>query len=249
MTGRGSQNTVWDAGRLRDPHGQPDKALRVRAMFDAIAPTYELVNSILSAGRDRSWRRRAAAMARAAPTDRVLDVCCGTGDFARAFARGGEPLIVGCDFSPPMLDLARRANRWPVSWCGADAMSLPFASGTFDVVSCAFGVRNFQALGPGLGEMHRVLSRGGRAVILEFSVPSAPVVGRLYLFYMRRILPRLAAWISGDRSGAYAYLAESVPRFVDARGMIEHLRSAGFCRVEHRRLTAGIVTVFVAWKD
>jgi len=305
---------VWDEGRLADPHGQPDKAARVCAMFDEVAPTYELVNSVLSVGRDRYWRRCAAAMARTEPTDRVLDLGCGTGDFAREFARASPASVVGCDFSQRMLDLAisrnqslsqdcgtawpsAATNEWhrrpacdptgetpvpqefrdtgetpvpqefrdtgetpvpqecgdtsksPIEWCRADAQSLPFGAESFTVVSCAFSIRNFQDLSQGLAEMFRVLAPGGRAVILEFSMPRAPLLGGLYLFYFRRILPRLAALISGDRSGAYRYLPASVSSFIDATGMIEKLRSAGFGKVEHRRLTIGIVTVFVAWKD
>jgi demethylmenaquinone methyltransferase/2-methoxy-6-polyprenyl-1,4-benzoquinol methylase len=243
------EERIWDESRLADPHGQPDKALRVRAMFDAIAPRYERVNRVLSAGRDASWRRRAVAMAHVDRADRVLDLGCGTGDFARAFAQAGPSSAVGCDFSRSMLALAAKRNSLPISWCQADAMCLPFAEGAFSVVSCAFSVRNFLDLALGLREMHRVLVPGGRAVILEFSIPRSLILRSAYLVYMRRILPRVAAALSGERLGAYRYLAESVRHFVDTRGMIDGLSSAGFGRVEHRRLTGGIVTVFVAWKD
>ncbi|MBN2562565.1 MAG: bifunctional demethylmenaquinone methyltransferase/2-methoxy-6-polyprenyl-1,4-benzoquinol methylase UbiE [Phycisphaerae bacterium] len=261
--------TIWDEERLSDPHGQSDKAVRVQAMFDQIAPTYELVNRVLSAGRDAYWRRKAVAMTRVRPTDRVLDLACGTGDFARAFARASPAAVVGCDFSRRMLELAAGRNKLPTEWkksnglrparppdhqpspmwCRADALALPFTSESYSVVSCAFGVRNFQDLSHGLNEMYRVLRPGGRAVILEFSMPRTPLLGTVYLFYFRQILPRLAALISRDRCGAYRYLPMSVRSFVDRAGMIEKLRSAGFRRVEHRVLTIGIVTVFVAWKE
>ncbi len=250
VRGRGdAEQVIWDAKRLADPHGQPDKAARVEAMFGRIAPTYELVNRVLSAGRDGYWRRRAVAAVRVSPEDRVLDLCCGTGDFARLFAQASPAMVVGCDFSRPMLELAAGRNRLPIDWCLADALSLPFADESFTVVGCAFGVRNFQKLGRGLEEIHRVLRRGGRAVILEFSTPRAPVLGGLYDFYFRRVMPRLAALISRDRVGAYSYLTESVSSFVGPAGMIEALGSAGFSRIESESLTIGVVTVFAAWKE
>jgi demethylmenaquinone methyltransferase/2-methoxy-6-polyprenyl-1,4-benzoquinol methylase len=239
---------LWDEKRLADPHGQPDKAARVRAMFDAIAPTYERVNRTLSAGRDAYWRRRAVELARVGPRDRVLDLACGTGDFARAFALARPARVVGCDFSENMLSLAARRGRHAIHWCRADALALPFTDASFDVVSCAFGVRNFDSLAAGLREAARVLSPGGRIVILEFSRPASRVAGALYLVYLHRVLPRLAAWISGDRSGAYRYLPQSVSSFVDTRGMSEALAAANLARVDATPLTIGIVTVFVAWK-
>ena len=248
-----TNQTVWDEARLANPHGQPDKARRVQAMFNEVAPTYELTNRVLSAGRDAYWRRRAVTLAQIGPDDRVLDLACGTGDFARAFARHEPAIIVGVDYAERMLALAasrdaERPNQGPFRWCRGDALTLPFADASFSVVSCAFGVRNFQALSRALSEVHRVLSPGGRAVILEFTMPRSRVFGSLYLFYFRHILPRLARVISRDRTRAYDYLPRSVVKFIDVPGMIETLRSAGFDRVEHRPLTFGIVTVYVAWK-
>lgn len=243
------QNPLWDDSRLADPHGQPDKAARVRAMFDGIAPTYALVNRVLSAGRDSYWRRAAVALAKAAPADRVLDIACGTGDFALAMGKAAPALIVGCDFSAEMLRFAARGNRRSVIWCRADALALPFPDASYSLVSCAFGVRNFQDLSRGIAEMYRVLAPGGRAVVLEFSIPRAPLLASLYLWYFHRVLPRLAAWISRDRSGAYRYLPYSVASFVENEAMAARFRDAGFGRVEHRPLTIGIVTVFIAWKD
>lgn len=244
-----ADSPVWDNGRLADPHGQPDKAARVRAMFDEIAPTYERVNRVLSAGRDAYWRRRAVEMASIQAADHVLDLACGTGDFARAFAAASPELVVGCDFAERMLRLAvdRPANG--IQWCLADAMSLPFANDSFNAASCAFGVRNWQDLGRGLVEVHRVLRPGGRLVILEFSMPRLPLLSGAYLFYLRHVLPRIATWISRDRSGAYRYLPASVASFVDEAGLKSALRAAGFRRMETRRLTLGVVTVFVAWKE
>ncbi len=242
--------TIWDDGSLTDPHGQPDKAARVEAMFDAIAPTYERVNRLLSVGRDAYWRRQAVSLAETRASDRILDVACGTGDFARAFAGVRPEAIIGCDFSEAMLRLAAARDTGPVvSWCRADALAMPFPDNAFSLVSCAFGVRNFQNLHTGLAEMNRVLTPAGRAVILEFSMPRSQFLGRLYLLYFRRILPRLATLISRDRSGAYRYLPSSVSSFADEHEMTAALRTAGFQRVQHWPLTIGVATVFVAWKS
>jgi demethylmenaquinone methyltransferase/2-methoxy-6-polyprenyl-1,4-benzoquinol methylase len=247
MTAPPAPTTLWDDARLRDPHAQPDKAGRIRSMFDAIAPTYERVNRLLSAGRDAYWRRRAVELANVTRDDVVLDVACGTGDFARAFAAAKVERVFGCDFSAGML---AHATGWNdrITWFQADALALPFAADHFTVVSCAFGVRNFNDLSAGLGEAVRVLRPGGRLVILEFSVPRVFLLGRLYRAYFHYVLPRVAAWLSGDRQGAYRYLPRSVSTFLDAPGMLDALQHAGFCRSTTTPLTLGIVTVYVAWK-
>jgi demethylmenaquinone methyltransferase/2-methoxy-6-polyprenyl-1,4-benzoquinol methylase len=261
MSGLPYNEVVWDNARLADPHGQPDKAARVRSMFDGIAPTYERVNRLLSAGRDGYWRRRAVALASLCAEDRVLDVACGTGDFARAFAAAlsrltpsapaGKARVVGCDFSERMLALAparRDDTSSQIRWCRGDALAAPFADASFTVVGCAFGVRNFASLDTGLREITRILRPGGRAVILEFSMPRSGPLAAVYRFYFERILPRLASWISRDRSGAYRYLPQSVSTFADARSLREALQAAGFHRVEMTPLTFGIVTATIAWK-
>lgn len=235
---------IWDNSRLADPHAQPDKARRVQRMFDGIAPTYERVNRVLSAGRDAYWRHRAVQLAEIQPTDHVLDVACGTGDFARAFAAARPARVVGSDFSAGMLSLAATRPA-PVEWCRADALVLPFANESFDVVSCAFGVRNFQNLDAGLREMRRILRPGGRVCILEFTMPKSRLFGRFYLFYFRRVLPRLASIISRDRSGAYDYLPQSVSTFLDAPGMACTMESAGFERVTFTSVTFGIATIYI----
>ena len=235
---------IWDESRLAEPHLQPDKARRVQRMFDGIAPTYERVNRVLSAGRDAYWRRRAVDMTTIKPTDEVLDVACGTGDFSRAFASAHPARVIGSDFSAGMLSLA--ANRpAPVEWCRANALGLPFADRSFDVVSCAFGVRNFQNLTAGLQEMRRVLRPGGRVCILEFTMPRSRIIGSLYMLYFRKVLPRLASIISRDRSGAYDYLPQSVSTFLDAPSMSQSIENAGFDSVEYVHLTAGIATVYI----
>jgi demethylmenaquinone methyltransferase/2-methoxy-6-polyprenyl-1,4-benzoquinol methylase len=244
-----------------NPHEKPGKAFRVRRMFNAIAPTYELINTLFSVGRDAAWRRRAVELAEVRRDDTVLDVACGTGDFARAFARAQPRLVVGCDFAGEMLERAR--TRWvhdslpehshgshcPMRWCEADGLRLPFRSESFTIVSCAFGVRNFEDLDAGLREMVRVLKPGGRAVILEFTRPPNHLFRAIFEFYSTRVMPQAAALASGDRSGAYRYLPRSVISFLDAEQMRVTLRKVGFARSTATLLTMGVVTVYSAERD
>jgi demethylmenaquinone methyltransferase/2-methoxy-6-polyprenyl-1,4-benzoquinol methylase len=241
---------IWDDNRLASVHAQADKAVRVRRMFDAIAPTYELVNSLFSAGRDRAWRKKAVRLARVREGDAVLDIACGTGDFLRAFGRwaAGATRLVGTDFSHRMLKQAVEESAASMRWCEADGLSLPFADGSFDVTSCAFGVRNFQDLQRGLNEMHRVLRPAGRCVILEFSRPRNRAIRAIHEFYCGKIMPVGAALVSGDRTGAYRYLPQSVVSFPAPEEMTDRLREAGFSDVRAVPLTFGAVTVYVATK-
>jgi len=248
---------TWTRELLTAPHDVPDKSARVRQMFNAIATRYELVNTVFSAGRDATWRLRAVKLCEVRPDDAVLDIACGTGDFARAFASAGAQTVVGCDFAHEMLLLAMKSRsgrcaETPKSralWCEGDALRLPFASGSFSITSCAFGVRNFADLDAGLREMFRVLHAGGRAVILEFSRPKNRIARRLYEFYATRLMPIAATLASGDRTGAYRYLPQSVVSFVEPDEMCRRLRHAGFSRVTATRLTLGVVTVYVAARD
>lgn len=237
---------AWDAEGLRHVHEAPDKRDRVRAMFDAIAPTYERVNTLCSAGRDAAWRERAVRLARVGPVDRVLDVACGTGDLTRAFSRQRPRMLIGCDFAFEMLRLATLRGREMERYCLADGQRLPFADGSFDVVGCAFGVRNFQDPGRGLSEMARVLALGGRVVILEFTRPSIPLIRSVYEFYAGRIMPRIATWLSRDRMGAYRYLPESIRSFLTAGQMCGRLMDAGFVDVAAVPLSMGVVNIYTA---
>ena len=244
-----SNKPAWTPQLLSEPHQVADKARRVRRMFEAIAPRYELVNTVFSAGRDAAWRRRAIAAARVRPDDEVLDVACGTGDFAREFLKAGPRSVLGCDFAHEMLRRAQ-ARRFPaLRWCEADALHLPFRNGSFSIASCAFGVRNFQDLGTGLREMFRVLRAGGRAVILEFSRPRNRLIRLLYELYSTRFMPTAAALLSGDQSGAYRYLPRSVVSFPHAEELCDRLGQAGFARVTATPLTAGVVTLYLATRD
>ncbi len=246
---------VWTTEGLVAPHHVPDKAARVRRMFNDIAPRYAFVNALFSAGRDTVWRREAVRLAKVCSDDAVLDVACGTGDFARAFAGAGAGLVVGADFAHEMVKLAVLSGRGlgssrdlgaTRSWCEGDAMHLPFRSEAFTIASCAFGVRNFADLHLGLTEMYRVLRPGGRVVILEFTTPRRRVIRWLYHLYSNRLMPMAATLISGDRGGAYRYLPRSVVSFLNAERMSEALNRAGFERVSATPLTMEIVTVYVA---
>lgn len=237
------------AAARRTPDPRERKGSDVAAMFGAIAPTYDLLNHLLSLNRDRAWRRVAAAALAPRPGWRILDLCTGTGDLGLDLALRGAR-VTGADFSQPMLARARekaRRSRAELALARGDAMALPFRDGVFHGASVAFGVRNFEDLRRGLGEIHRVLFPGGRLAVLEFSSPGGRLWGPLYRFYFRKVLPLLGRLVSGD-SGAYAYLPETVGGFPPPEAFGEILREAGF-RVElQRRLTFGVVHLHLARK-
>jgi len=239
---------IWDADSLSEPHGQADKSGRVRRMFDAIAPTYELVNSVFSLWRDRYWRRRCVELAGPGSGDVLLDVACGTGDFCRAFLEAPRPpgRVIGCDFSENMLRLAADRSRRRVRWVRADAMRLPVADECATIVSCGFGLRNFQSADVALAEMCRVLKPGGRAIILEFSRPDHKIIRGLYEFYCFRVMAVGATMISRDRTGAYRYLPHSVASFPSPREIVGALKRAGFSTAVVRPMTFGAVSAYLA---
>lgn len=252
---------LWTDELLDAPHDAPDKARRVRRMFNAIAPRYALINSVFSVGRDAAWRRFAVRLAAVRRDDDALDIACGTGDLTRLFAFAQPRRVLGCDFAHEMLLRAESAKKRIVRsgqanhctlgpvWIETDALRLPFRDGSFSIVSCAFGVRNFHDLDAGLAEMRRVLRRGGRAVILEFTRPGNRLVRALYEFYSNRLMPLGATLLSGDTSGAYRYLPRSVVSFLDAEQMITRLRGAGFHQCTATPLSFGVVTVYLAMRD
>jgi demethylmenaquinone methyltransferase/2-methoxy-6-polyprenyl-1,4-benzoquinol methylase len=245
----GGEKPVWTGELLGSPHETPDKADRIRRMFNAIAPRYGLINSLFSAGRDAAWRRKAVEFARVGKDDDVLDIACGTGDFARAFAAAGPRSVVGCDFAHGMLIRAKAPVGRTARWCEADALNLPFRSGSFSITSCAFGVRNFHDLDTGLSEMLRVLRPGGRAVILEFTRPANRLARGLYELYSTRFMPLAASLLARDRSGAYRYLPRSVVSFLDAKQMCARLRQAKFSHTTATPMMMGIVTIYIASRE
>jgi demethylmenaquinone methyltransferase / 2-methoxy-6-polyprenyl-1,4-benzoquinol methylase len=218
---------------------------QVQSMFDRIAGRYDLLNSLMTAGLHHSWRKRAADKAEVAPGDAVLDVCCGTGDLAFELARRVSPggHVIGCDFSEPMLDLAREkaAENAPVRFEWADALNLPYDDGRFDAVTVGFGVRNFADRDRGLREMARVLKPGGRLVILEFTEPHRPPFSTFYSLWFDRIVPVLGRLTPNP--DAYSYLAESVHGFPDPRTLAAKLDDAGFERIGWLLTAGGILAI------
>lgn len=234
----------------RPPVQSEDRVVKrsyVRDMFTAIAPRYDLLNHLLSFNVDRRWRRCAVdVLGWERATDGVyLDLCAGTLDLAAELAQreGFTGRVVGADFVLPMLALGRgkAPGLEPVA---ADALELPFADGSFDGVTIGFGVRNLVDVRAGLSEMARVLRRGARLVILEFSMPTRWPIRLLYRYYFTRVLPRVGRLVSKHTS-AYSYLPDSVDAFPTPDGIAQHMRTAGFHDVHYRRLTFGISTIHV----
>lgn len=217
----------------------------VRGMFGRIAPRYDLLNHLLSLNIDRHWRSRTVASVApilARPDAHVLDVCCGTGDLTVALQSHSESSqVFGTDFCHPML-LAANGKLANSRLLEADALDLPVAAGSFDLVTIAFGFRNLTNYRDGLAELRRILKPGGTLAILEFSTPPNPLVAHAYAFYSRTILPAIGGLISGSKE-AYTYLPESVRKFPDAQGLAEQMRDAGFMNVRFERMTAGIVAL------
>jgi demethylmenaquinone methyltransferase/2-methoxy-6-polyprenyl-1,4-benzoquinol methylase len=216
-------------------------------MFDRIAGRYDVLNSVMTAGLHHTWRVRAADRAEVGPGDSVLDVCCGTGDLAFELASrvlpGGR--VVGCDFSEPMLDLAREkaaertADSVRFEW--ADALQLPYDAGRFDAVTVGFGVRNFADRDRGLRELRRVLRPGGRLVILEFTTPRRPPFSTFYSLWFNRIVPVLGRMTPNPE--AYSYLAESVHSFPDPPTLAAKMEAAGLEQIRWLLMAGGILTI------
>jgi demethylmenaquinone methyltransferase / 2-methoxy-6-polyprenyl-1,4-benzoquinol methylase len=234
----------------------PDKSPdRIAGMFDAIAPRYDFLNHLLSAGIDRRWRAAAIRSLQLTGRETLLDVCCGTGDVALQARRdgpAGRPAarVVGVDFSGAMLALgwqkvkaAGEAQR--ITLLRGDAMRLPTADRSVDAVTVAFGIRNVQRPEVACAEMARVLRPGGRLAILEFGVPRIPGIKPLYLWYFTHVLPRIGRAISGH-GAAYSYLPASVGTFAPPSDFVQTLRRAGFCDIQTDPLTFGIVYLFTA---
>ena len=235
--------------------GLSREATRIAAMFDAIAPRYDLLNRLLSAGFDRRWRARAIRSLHLSGHETLLDMCTGTADVALAARRAAHRAtrVIGIDFAAAMLELGRRKihaarEEGAIALLRGDAMRLPVRDGGADALTVAFGIRNVEVAETACREMYRVLGRGGRLAILEFAIPTMPVVRQAYLSYFTRALPILGRLISRHTT-AYSYLPASVTAFPSPDRFAQLLREVGFTNVSVDRLTLGIVYLYSGTKE
>ena len=239
-------------GNAQNPdHYTGDKAEYVRQMFAGIAHRYDLLNSILSFSRHKSWRRYAVKLAGLQPGDSALDVCTGTGDFALDLARevGSNGKVVGSDFCRPMVELGRKKaaqNGLGIDFMVADALRLPYRSNMFDCVTVGFGIRNVADTLQAFAEMARVAVPGGRVVCLEFNQPKNPLLRVPVAFYETRILPKIGALIS--RSEAYTYLPKSILAFHSREELKQIMESVGLRDVRMLDLNLGAVCIHIGVK-
>jgi demethylmenaquinone methyltransferase/2-methoxy-6-polyprenyl-1,4-benzoquinol methylase len=219
---------------------------QVKSMFDRIAGRYDLMNSVMSAGLHHRWRKRAADLTHLATGDSALDVCCGTGDLALELKRrvGVRGKVIGVDFSPPMLELARAKSARTgidVEYRQGNALDLGFDDASFDATTVGFGVRNLVELAGGIGEMVRVTRSGGRVVILEITTPARPPLSWFYSVWFDRLVPVFGR-VAGERD-AYTYLPDSVRRFPAAPALAQLMRDVGLADVTYATLAGGIVAI------
>jgi len=231
---------------------EDERARYVRGMFDAIAQRYDLINTLLSGGLHRRWKRATVSMLDPSTGGRALDVCCGTGDLAFLLARrvGPTGTVLGLDVSEGMLSVARRrADALRAAggcrFVQGDAEALPFPDASFDTATIGFGIRNVGHVEIALREIQRVLRPGGRLAILEFSRPTNGIIQRLYDWYSFAVVPRFGGLVAGHRD-AYLYLPTSIRRWPDQARFAEVLTAGGFVRVRYRNLLAGIAAIHTA---
>jgi len=216
-----------------------DKRRTVQAMFDRIAPRYDLLNRLLTGGLDQRWRRRTLALARVAPGERVLDLACGTGDLAR-LARERGARVLGVDFARVMLRHARTLEPG-IDWVQGDAEALPVPDGAVDVVTCGFALRNFVALDAVLDELYRVLAPGGRIALIDVDRPAHPLVRWAHSVHFDRLVPRVGAWFG--EAAAYRYLPESTAYLPPRLELLARLGKAGFAEPTHHGLLLGTAQI------
>lgn len=234
---------------------------KVRRMFGEISPRYDFLNHLLSGGTDWYWRWRTVRAAPPRGTAPILDVCTGTGDLALAYWKaGGEKVsVIGADFTPQMLVIADRkstkqraraeAAGLSLSFLEADTQALPFPDSFFQIVSVAFGLRNVADTRAGLREMVRVCQPAGRIVVLEFSMPTNPLLRGMYSWYFQNVLPRIGQFFARNNSQAYNYLPESVGQFPQGEELAGMMRECGCARVQWIPLTFGVATLYIGEKQ
>lgn len=224
----------------------------VQDMFNDIAPRYDLLNHLLSADIDKIWRKKVRKSLEENQPETILDVASGTGDLAIELSKLPVRKIIGMDIAEEMLDIGRKKIKKKgleslIEMEVGDSEKMKYKDATFDVVTVAFGVRNFETLDKGLAEMYRVLKPGGRVAVLEFSKPSAFPMKQVYQFYFRYILPGIGKLVSRNET-AYTYLPNSVAAFPEGDEFMQRLKKAGFRNVKQNRLTFGISTLYIADK-
>jgi len=234
------------------PDSDLSKKEQVAGMFDRIAGRYDFLNHLLSMGIDKGWRKKAINTLREIHPKQILDVATGTGDLAIAALKLNPDQVTGVDISEGMMDIGRKKVQEKglsakINLQYGDSEALPFETGTFDAITCAYGVRNFEHLEKGLQQMNRVMRTGGRIAILEFSRPKKFPVKQLYHFYFRYILPTLGKTVSKDAT-AYTYLPQSVAAFPEGAQFCTILEKCGFKQVKARPLTFGITTLYTGEK-
>lgn len=250
--------SMYNQEKIKPYSQQGEKSQQVEAMFDGIAPTYDFLNHLLSLGIDKGWRRKAiASLGRFSPQT-ILDIATGTGDFALLSAEMLSPSkIVGADISEGMMEVARRKVRslkekgllkdTEIDFQKQDCLRLSFEDSSFDAVTVAYGVRNFQELDTGLREMYRVLAPGGHLLIVELATPPRFPMRQLFWLYAHVVMPALG-WLVSRDSRAYSYLPATMEAFPQGEVMEGILHKAGFRSVEWRRFTFGICTMYLAEK-
>src|SRR5215213_10118192 len=210
-----------------------EHARAVREMFSGIAKKYDFLNHFLSVNTDKRWRRLVSKKLKDVldrPDALVLDVACGTGDLSLALQTAGKARVIGTDFCRPMLEIAfakNEKNKTAIPYIEADGMNLSFADDSFDAATIAFGLRNFSNWQDGLVELRRILKKGGRLAVLEFTTPVVPGFKQIFNLYFTQILPRIGGAVSGSR-GAYEYLPDSVSRFPYQKNLAAMIREIGF---------------------
>ena len=251
-TGSNSQNQpAWSDHELDEGlHGRSDKARKVQEMFASIASSYDVNNRIHSFGLDRWWRHRVVKALSPVEGLEVVDVACGTGDLSEAFERAGARSVLGVDFTPEMLDIARarsrRARTTHIEYREGDAMRLELEDGCADLVSIAFGIRNVAKPEQALAEFKRILRPDGRLVVLEFSQPTNPVIRWCNELYCNQLMPRTAAFLARDRSGAYRYLPKSVSSFMSRTELAAAIEAAGFTNLKLVPMSFGVCVAYIA---